>query len=246
MLITDFKKFQSLSAVGLTKTQIKIYAVIAENPECSLKLIQDKTGFERRTIYDIVSKLLDRGLVNSSKLNNNTKYFISDTNKLKQDIKKKQEELEILEKNSESFNSWKKQTTKSYSILGNDAIKSLFEESLNYKEVYVMGGNSFENYTAVSQGLIMYFENWMRRRDKLKITMFDLVDHSTKLKGHNPSKYYKYKQLPEGFNSPMVLFMFGNKIAQIIWDINPFCTVIENEKIASSYKKYFDYFWNLN
>jgi len=71
---------------------------------------------------------------------------------------------------------------------GDESIKALMTEMLEYKESYWMGGNSFENYKAVSENLIIWFEHWMRKRVKKKHLMHDLVSHGTWLNGLEPNK----------------------------------------------------------
>ncbi len=40
----------------------------------------------------------------------------------------------------------------------------------------------------------------------------------------------------------MVIIIFGNKVAQVLWKDKPFAFVIESQEVAKSYKKYFNYF----
>jgi hypothetical protein len=44
----------------------------------------------------------------------------------------------------------------------------------------------------------------------------------------------------------MVIIIFGNKVAQILWAKQPFAFVIESEEIRESYMGYFDYFWKIS
>jgi hypothetical protein len=80
--------------------------------------------------------------------------------------------------------------------------------------------------------------------------MYDLVDYGTWLKGLEPSdvkahrdNYYKYCQLPKDLQSPMVIAIFGNKVAQILWKEQSFAFILESKEIKDSFMKYFNYFW---
>lgn len=133
---------------------------------------------------------------------------------------------------------------------GNESIKALLNEILESKEFFCMGGNSFENYKAVPQNLITYWNHWMQKRVEKKCMMYDLVSYGTYLKGLEPTKikvhkenFYKFCQLPKGMYIPMVIIIFGNKVAQIIWGQQSFAFVLESEKIRKSFMKYFDHFW---
>jgi hypothetical protein len=129
---------------------------------------------------------------------------------------------------------------------GFESIKALLDEVFDYKECYWIGGNSSVENTQIKE----WFNHWMARRAKEHIIMYDLVDHGTYLEGLEPQKikdhkkaYYKYCQLPKALRSPMVILVFGNKVAQILWSKQPFAFVLESKEIKDSFMKYFYYFW---
>jgi hypothetical protein len=135
---------------------------------------------------------------------------------------------------------------------GSESIKSLLNELLEYKESFWIGGNSFEKYKAVPKSLQIWFSHWMDKRVKKKHIMNDLVSYGTCLNGLEPNNikkhkemYYKYYQLPKGMYTPMVIIIFGNKVAQVIWGEQPFAFVLSSEKIKESFMKYFNYFSNI-
>jgi hypothetical protein len=56
--------------------------------------------------------------------------------------------------------------------------------------------------------------------------------------------YYECKVLPKQVKSPLVIGIYGNKVANILWagkDTSVF--IQENKELNKSYKKYFDYLW---
>ena len=92
----------------------------------------------------------------------------------------------------------------------------------------------------------------MKRRAEKKHIMHDLVSHGTWLKGLEPNKtklhkkmFYKYHQLPKGFYTPMVIIIFREKVAQVVWGKQPFAFVLESKEIKDSFMRYFHYFWRL-
>ena len=52
-----------LQKIGLTAGEIKVYNAVLELGISSLGKIQEKTGIERRNIYDILNKLIEKGLI---------------------------------------------------------------------------------------------------------------------------------------------------------------------------------------
>jgi HTH-type transcriptional regulator, sugar sensing transcriptional regulator len=246
-------KVDTLAELGLSEGQISVYSAILELGISSLNKIQEKTGIERRNIYDILNKLIGRGLVSYTLEKGRRTYQCTHPNKIVEEIKEKQRRLKALEKKIPSIKELygiSRPDIKAEVYRGNEAIKSLLNETLEYKESYWLGGNSFENYTAVTKDLQRWFNHWMERRVEKKHVMFDLVSHGTWLKGFEPTKikkhkkkYYRYCSLPKGIYSPMVIVIFGDKVAQILWAKQPFAFILDSKKIRISYMKYFNHFW---
>jgi len=49
--------------------------------------------------------------------------------------------------------------------------------------------------------------------------------------------------LPKSLVFPMVIIIFGNKVAKILWRKQPFAFVLESTDIKDSYFTFFKYFW---
>ena len=244
---------ENLNEIGLSKGEIKVYSAVLELGISNLNKIQEKTGIERRNIYDILNKLIDKGLVSYIIERGKRTYRCTHPNKILEEIKSKEKNLLFLKQQIpeivQKFKSEKPEVNAEV-YRGNESIKSLLNEVLDYKESFWMGGNSFERYSTVPKSLEIWFTNWMERRIEKKHIMYDLVSYGTSLKGLEPNKinkhkksYYKYCQLPKDLYVPMVILIFGNKVAQILWSEKSFAFIMESEKIKNSFIKYFKHFW---
>ncbi len=185
-------------------------------------------------------------------------YQCTHPNKILEEIRKKENSLKQLEKKIPEIKSLygaSKPSIKAEVYRGNESMKSLLNELLDYKESYWIGGNStlggknFPQSKAVPQSMHTWFWHWMDRRAQQKHTMYDLVDNGTYLKGYEPDKtekhkkmHYKYCQLPKDLNSPMVIIIFGKKVAQVLWS-EMFAFILDSKNIRDSYMKYFNHFW---
>jgi sugar-specific transcriptional regulator TrmB len=249
-------KLTELKEIGLSNGEIKVYKAILEIGIGGLSKIQEKTGIERRNIYDILNKLIEKGLASYTIEKGKKNYQCTHPNKISEEIKKRQEKLTKLQNKipdiKDLFNVSKPEV-RAEVYRGVEGIKTLLNEILDYKECYFMGGNSFENFKNVPKSLPLWFEAWMKERAKKKVIMYDLVSHGMHLKGLEPNKkkkhekmFYKYKPLPKGMYTPMVTAIFGNKVAQILWEEQPFAFVLESKKVKESHMKYFWHFWGKN
>ncbi|MEX0932914.1 MAG: helix-turn-helix domain-containing protein [Candidatus Pacearchaeota archaeon] len=244
---------ENLKELGLSAGQIKVYSAVLELGISTLNKIQEKTGIERRNIYDILNKLIEAGLISYTIEKGKRTYQCTHPNKLLEEIKDKEKKLKNLESQIPAIKDLfdlSKPEIKAEVFRGTEAIKSLFDEILEYKESYWLGGNSFEEYKAVPDSLQVWFGHWMNQRVEKKHVMNDLVSQGTFLKGLEPNKiskhkiaYYKYCSLPKDLYVPMVIIIFGNKVAQILWGKQSFAFVLESDKIKESFMRYFNHFW---
>ena len=245
---------ENLTELGLSVGQIKVYKSVLEIGNTSLGSIQERTGIERRNIYDILNKLIEKGLISYTIESGKKTYSCNHPNKILEEIKEKENKLTQLQKTipeMAQLYEMRKPEIKAETIRGDQGVIALLQEMLEYKESFWLGGNSFETYNSVSKGLSLNFKKWMKQRAEKKHMMYDLVSHGTHLEGLEPKnikehkkQFYKYNQLPKDMYSPMVIIIFGNKVAQVVWRDQPFAFIIDSKEVVESYKKYFDFFWN--
>ena len=244
---------ENLKEIGLSDGQISVYNAVLELGVSTLNKIQEKTGIERRNIYDILNKLIEKGLISYTVEKGKRTYQCTHPNKIVEEIKRKEEALKELEEKipqiKELFNISKPEISAEV-FRGRDAMKAIFEDMLNYKENWFIGGNG-----GVQKYMPFFWENWNRRRIKNKTFWHDLIDKDTLMdvfKNLSEAKenlkqlqLYEYKILPEELVSPHVIFIYGDKIANVLWSESPFAFVIQNKEIADSYRKYFSFLWRI-
>lgn len=238
---------ENLKELGLSEGQIAVYSAVLDLGISTLNKIQEKTGIERRNIYDILNKLIEKGFISYAVEKGKKTFQCMHPNKIEEEIKKKQEALKELKTQVPKIASLfdiKKPEIRAEIFRGNEAIKSLLEESLDYKATYWIGGNSGVEKTPLKN----WFKHWMDRRVKKKRMLYDLADNGSYLSDYEDPKtfnkrYYQLKFLPKDLSSPMVVLIFGNKVAQILWSKKSFAFVLESEEIKGSFMKYFNFFW---
>ncbi len=242
-----------LRTIGLSEGEVKVYSAVLELGISSLNNIQEKVGIDRRNVYDILNKLIDKGLVSYTIEKGKKTFQITHPNKILDYLNEKKKLIDEqqnhirphLDDMIKVFNETKT-IVRAEVFRGNEAMKALLEETLDYDATYWIGGNSGVEKT----NLRIWFSHWMKKRASQKKWMYDLVDYGTFLTGLEPAKlaehkknYYKYCALPKNLSSPMVIIIFGRKVAQILWSRQSFAFVIESTEIKESFMKYFNYFW---
>ena len=241
---------QELKELNLTNGQIRVYEALLNLGNAGIQKIQEKTSLERRAIYDILNKLIDKGFVSFIVEKGVRSYQITSPKNLKEAIENKQDILSKLTKKipdiKELFE-FTKPKIRAEVYRGNDAMKSLLNEALEHDTYWIGGNSGVEQYTEDMQ---LWFKRWMKKRVENKKFMYDLVDYGTNLEDLEPKdvkahkkNLYKYCQLPKNLKSPMVIILFGNKVCQVLWSKQSFGFVIESKEIKESFMKYFHYFW---
>lgn len=235
-----------LRKIGLSEGEIKVYDSLLDLGNSSLNEIHGKTGIERRNIYDILNKLIGRGLIGYITENKRKIYSISSPKKIWGYVEEKRHELDKIKQDIDAempaiMNRYasKKSKIDAQIYRGTNGIKAIYEDILNYKVHYFIGGGRY-----VMKNLPNYWENFNLRRVKSKIKFYNLVRNE--LRGEiKKLKYEHVKFLPKEFSaSPNVIFIWGDKVANVLFAEDFFAFVIGSREIADNYRKYHKYLWN--
>lgn len=118
--------------------------------------------------------------------------------------------------------------------------ESFFEDMLNYKENYFIGGGWY-----IVKELPYYWPNYNKRRIKLGVKWFNLVRYELRKTKIPEEKLMYVKFLPKEFSkNPVVVFIYGNKIVNVLWSKEFFAFMTESKEIAENYKNYHKYLWD--
>ena len=237
-----------LRKVGLSEGEIKVYSSLLDLGKAPLNKIHERTGIERRNIYDILNKLIERGLVTYIKENKRRLFEISHPNKIIGYVEEKKHELDITKQEIEKelpsiiekYN-FKKPDINAEIFRGIEGVKAVWEDMLNYKEVYWIGSGRY-----VPKRLSIWFSNYNRRRVKQKVKWLNLMRNEMKKEIKKPLEFEQIKFLPKEFSgNPTAIGIYGNKIVNFLLGEDFFAFVIENKEIAENYKKYHKFLWNI-
>jgi len=235
-----------LRKIGLSDGEIKVYQTVLDLGSAPIHHVHEKTGIERRNIYDILNKLIEKGLVSYTDENKKRTFQLTNPNKLISYIEEKKKELdnskELIEKEIpeilNKFNS-KKLGIKAEVFRGIEGIKAVFEDSLDYPETYWIGGGRY-----LPKMYPDWFFAWTNRRAKKKVKWKYLMRYELRSE-YKPFPFETVKFLPKEFSgSPTVTGVWGNKVIQLILGEDLFAFVIESKELAENYKTYHKYLWD--
>jgi HTH-type transcriptional regulator, sugar sensing transcriptional regulator len=238
-----------LEEIGLTKGEIKVY--LLKLGETTTGKIIEEAQISSGKIYEILDKLIKKGLV-SFIIKEKTKYFAaSSPNRIIEYIHDKEKELKDKEKEIqkelplllEIQNSYKKEhETRLFKGLRGmqTAIFEALGSLTSGDEVLAMGiiSSKKEQYN-------LLWQRWHAERIKKKIICKAIFsDKNTNYyKAFKSMKFTEVRSL-EGV-TPSAIDIVGSKVLIFTYKDEPSCLVIDNGEIAESFSSFFYNLWKL-
>jgi sugar-specific transcriptional regulator TrmB len=240
-----------LEEIGLTKGEMTVYLTLLKLGETTTGKIIEEAQISSGKIYEILDKLIKKGLV-SFIVKEKTKYFAaSSPNRILEYMHEKEKNLkqkeEEIQKELPFLLELQKSHKKDHETSLFKGIKgmqtAIFEalESLNSnEEVLAMGiiSSKKEQYN-------LLWQRWHAERIKRKIICKSIFsDKNTDYyKSFKCMKFTEVRGL-EGI-TPSAIDIIGSKVLIFTYKEEPSCLVIDNEEIAESFKAFFENLWKV-
>lgn len=231
---------KSLKKLGLEESEIKVYLTLLKIGSSTVTILAKQTNLNRSYLYDILERLINRGLV-SFFVKNNIKYFnatspeklVDYADNIKKEIQKVLPELEKLK-------AIPKEVAKVELYQGKDGLKTLLKDIIKKRKDYVVFGEEgqFQNMFPI------YIQQFLRDASAYGMEEKLLTKTGVK-KTISQSKKSQIRHLPDEYFSPVSTVIYGNKVSIFIWKEPYFAILITDEDVARSYRNYFDALWNI-
>lgn len=234
-----------LEKFGLTKTEEKVYLVLLKLGSSPASDIIKKTQLHRTTVYDVLERLIEKGLVSFVVINKIKSYSAVNPSKfldLALEEKKQAEDTQKFAEEIVKKISLTKKDSKSKAnvqvFIGLEGQKTIMDDIIDVgKEFFILGGGGkFETENK------LYTEQWAEKRRKKKIKAKII---STNRKESPIWKLNQIKYIKEEYFSPTATFIYGNKVAFFIREEPMLIILIESEKLSRDYLDYFNFLWKL-
>lgn len=237
----------NLQQLGLTKTESKVYLSLLQIGSTTTGPLVKKTELHRATVYDVLKRLMEKGLVTYITKEKTKHFQTTDPRHFIDMIHEEKEELdqrEIITKNIvRDINKIKKHSKnkENASIYqGIRGIKTILEDVLTYKKYYV-----FTSKGKFKEILGSYFFQFQNKKKIKKIQSKLLVDESLRNSEYSKAVYGKIKYLPKEYSYPTGTFVYGEKVALFVFTDYPTGILIESKEISDSFKSYFKILWKI-
>lgn len=136
-------------------------------------------------------------------------------------------------------------------LRGKKGLEVLFEDMLNYPLCQFIAGGAGGG---VSTHMPEFWEKYNSKRVAKKILWQDLLAkdiffpnyarHRSDKKHLKENEFYEFRVMPkEVTHAPHVIFIYGEKVVNVIWTDDPLAFVIDNKYVSENHKEYFKYLW---
>ena len=237
----------ALEQAGLSGNEVKVYLSLLDLGSALAGEITKKSGVNRTNVYDALDRLIGKGIV-SYVIQANRKYFeatsperiIKYLDEKENELKRKKKLIHSVLPELELKRKLSKEPQEATIYKGKKGLKSVAEDVLNTKkEMFVFGaeGRFVELFTH-------YAAQWHMRRGKLKIPLKIIYNEkirSKKSKAKFPLAKIKFNS--NMYETPATTWIYGYKVAIIVWSDQPIATLIRSKEVANSYKQFFDILW---
>lgn len=239
-----------LEKIGLTKGESRVYITLLNIGTSSVGDIIRDARVSRSKVYDVLARLIAKGIVSSIIEGKIKKFNAVPPKQLHEFIERQKLEIEDKEEKLANLMPQLKAiapkgiTTRAEILSGPRGIKAFFDMTLyeNPKkdELLVLGYSK-----QASLYYHAYFRKHHKERIRRKIPARVIYDYETWfLKKRGKRTYVEQRYLPKGRKTPAFLFIFGDTVGTIVFTKEQkLCFMIKNKTVATSYKDYFDMLW---
>ncbi|MBU1201875.1 MAG: hypothetical protein KKA51_05210 [Nanoarchaeota archaeon] len=244
-------QIELLEEIGLTKSEIKTYYALLELGSTTTGKIVDKAGVASSKIYEILDKLMDKGLANFI-IKGSTKYFeaaspkriIDYIDERQAEIARQKNELKKLLPELELKRQLSKYKSEAKIYKGYKGIETAFYEALDLlnkgDEMLVTGIPSRSKY------LNRFFVKFGSKRANKNILMRAIFNEEARGEAqteHEKVKLMKIKYIPQ--ITPAAINIFKNRV--LIFPETkdePILVAIDNKEVAESFRVQFEMMWS--
>jgi len=238
-----------LTRFGLIPNEARVYESLLELGESSVQKISLKSKIHRRTVYDELKKLIDKGLVNESIVKGEKKFIATDPQRLIEILKEKEEMItNILPEMKLKYKSLQPNQEARF-FRGIEGFKLYLQAILDEgKDVYFIGAKAFW----LDPRLQHYLRHFDKERKKRGIKFFHIFDAEIKTQKSEILKLVgkPYKFLPKKYSSSTAIDIFGDYVVTFVGvkpgelEEEPIQFMLKSKKLAQGYKKYFEFMWD--
>jgi sugar-specific transcriptional regulator TrmB len=231
-----------LEDLGLTSAEAKIYLMLLEQGASLAGIISRNTGIHRRSVYDSIERLIQKGLVSYIK-SNNRKYFEAvSPDRLLDIMHKREEDIKSILPDLKKLTETREGKNETLFFRGKPALKSAFDDQLDKaKEICIWGAT-----TRATEILPFYFQRFDRQRVKKGIKARIIFNESERKHPYIAKiPLAEVRFVPEQYASNMCVNIYDRNICIVAWRPDPVAILVREDNISGGFRSYFEFMWSM-
>lgn len=238
-----------LEDVGLTDIETKVYLYILKKGSVVAGKISKETGIHRRTVYDAIERLIEKGLISYIRINNKRYFESVNPKRLLEIAKERQETIQKVLPDLEAQFKFihESRTTKERKetvfFRGKKAIQNLFYQQMEKPGIVFYMGDS-EILTEIFRH---YFKKYDSTRKELDIHIRAITDFDGKNNEIiNSLENCEIKAIKPKYNNKTVISGYDNNLVILNWKEDPIAILIKEKEIKEGFEDYFNLMWGMS
>ncbi len=228
-----------LEELGFTKGESTVYLALLESGPQIASELSEKSKIHRINLYDLLKKLVEKGLVTHYIKGKTKTYKALPPQTLLKIEKQRIQNLEQAIPSLEKLQKTRKDELSAELFIGKAGVKNAIDlVAISKTEVLLFAsGWGFEERYPI------YSKQWYNKIKKNKITIKGVINENL-LKENRPLPI-KFTAIKAPITFPSTTALFENKTLIINWNsTEPIAILIQSKNIFDSYKQYFEILWN--
>lgn len=244
----EYGTFQQL---GISKNEADVYQALLQIGEAKVGEISKQSKVHRRNVYDVLNRLLEKGLAFIILSGNENHYQAVNPNKLNELIDEQKSALNSIMPDLQKMMQDKFQTEEIMIYRGFAGWKRYIRDIIRVgQDIYTIGAKGSWTDKRLQSTINLFHQEAQNKGIKLYL----LYDYEVKNQNQSVVKEFKNQQygfLPSKYSTKSAIDIFGDytvvisnmTIGQISNDT--FFTVIINQQIANAFRVWFKLMWKL-
>ena len=231
---------QELLDYGLSEKEANIYLICLKTGEATANRISELSNYPRSTVYDILERLKNLGLISTCIVDNKTNFIATSPKTLLALLDEKKESISQLIPQLENMYNQIGEKPQAEVFQGKKALIKIFDEILNNaKDLFVMGnqGNALEK-------IGYHPEKFRIKRIENQIKIKQILEDSKESRSVPVDKLTEIKFLKAFDKSKEGTFIYGESVYHIIFQYEISAIKIKSKDHADSMRIMFNEMWN--
>lgn len=241
---------QSMKRIGLTEGEISVYLALLELGSTTTWNLTKKAGVSGSKVYEVLERLMKKGLV-SSIIKNNVKYFeASSPVRILDYLEEKNKEIEIEKSEIRKvipeliLKQKYAKTAEAKIFMGFEGAKTAYEDAIQSckRGDEILGWGLTEQ----PESWEIYFNKREKFRDDKGVIHKSIINEKYKsiISVRKKFKNTQIRFFSKEMEMPTTVEIWKDKVALFVITSNPITIVIESKEVADSFRKYFYILWN--